>query len=341
MIRQKASVCALVMGVLLGGCGGSTNPKSNTPGKHHQTLLVSGLSRQFIVYVPAKAQGPALAPVVIMNHGTSGDGERFYNISGWKEKADQEGLIAVFPTALVHCYHEDENRDGDFDDPGEQKVTTKWNAGQFDQNLPLCTAQEIAALPPDKRAMADHPLADDIPFFHGLLDFLAANYSVDTKRIYVSGFSNGGSMSSRLAVEMTHRFAAAASAASPLTISAQASLPIAFVLSYGNEDPALTVYNAGAPIPLQESSLLGPQINNFLVGRWLSALSLANTYTYSESQLSGQKVSRWRYATSTVGASNSLQVALIDRLDHQYPNGTNHSVVMANVLWEFFKTHQR
>ena len=28
------------------------------------------------------------SPVAFMFHGTGGDGEKFYNISGWKEKAD-------------------------------------------------------------------------------------------------------------------------------------------------------------------------------------------------------------------------------------------------------------
>ena len=39
-------------------------------------------------------------PLVFMFHGTSGDGERFLRISGWREQADATGLVAVFPTGL-------------------------------------------------------------------------------------------------------------------------------------------------------------------------------------------------------------------------------------------------
>ena len=35
-----------------------------------------------------------------MFHGSSGTGEQFLRTSGWREQADREGLIAVFPTGL-------------------------------------------------------------------------------------------------------------------------------------------------------------------------------------------------------------------------------------------------
>lgn len=38
-----------------------------------------------------------------MLHGTSGDGLKFYNISGWKELVEEENFITVFPSALSWC----------------------------------------------------------------------------------------------------------------------------------------------------------------------------------------------------------------------------------------------
>jgi polyhydroxybutyrate depolymerase len=304
----------------------------NTPGKHPHTLTSAGLKREFIVYVPEKARD-ATSPVVFMLHGTSGDGEKFYNISRWKEKADAEGLIAVFPSALTHCFHEDENRDGDFDDPGELKITTKWSAGSLGDadRMPMCTDAELAKLPADKRTLVDHPIADDMAFVRSMLDFLNANYRVDAKRIYATGFSNGAQMTSRLAVEMSDKFAAIAAHAGPMAVEPKpGARPITIVFSLGNIDDRFTT----TPIPLAESTAATPMFNR-ITGSYLATAQLASTYAYDQPKA---VVARWSYTTSMIGAKNRFYAVLIENLGHQYPNGTNHPMVMADALWEVFKT---
>lgn len=53
--------------------------------------------------------------------------------------------------------------------------------------------------------------ADDVGFISALIDTLAADYSIDTNRVYSCGMSNGGFMSYRLACELNDRIAAVAS----------------------------------------------------------------------------------------------------------------------------------
>ena len=64
-----------------------TTPDENVyeSGKNRFTTIIDGDTREYYVHVPAAYNGTAPAPVVFMLHGTSGDGENFYNISGWKE----------------------------------------------------------------------------------------------------------------------------------------------------------------------------------------------------------------------------------------------------------------
>jgi hypothetical protein len=38
-----------------------------------------------------------------------------------------------------------------------------------------------------------------------------------------------------------------------------------------------------------------------------------------------------------VGASNDFRFVVIEGLGHQYPNGTNHPITLANVLWQYFR----
>ena len=56
------------------------------------TLSVDGKNREFIVFQPAGIQVSSPVPVVFMLHGTSGNGEKFYSISGWKEKAAKDAI---------------------------------------------------------------------------------------------------------------------------------------------------------------------------------------------------------------------------------------------------------
>ena len=83
-------------------------------------LSVDGYPREFFQYVPASAAAAPGTPVpmVMMFHGSSGNGYQFSRISGWKEKADAEGFVALFPTGLEYFVTED----------GKNRWSTKWNA---------------------------------------------------------------------------------------------------------------------------------------------------------------------------------------------------------------------
>lgn len=58
---------------------------------------------------------------------------------------------------------------------------------------------------------------DDLAFATALLDKIEAEYSIDKKRIYSTGFSNGGFFSYKLACELSDRIAAIASVAGSVT----------------------------------------------------------------------------------------------------------------------------
>ena len=313
-------------------------PPVNVAGKHVHTLDVDGMTREVIVYVPELAAGPAAAPAVFMLHGTSGDGERFYNISGWKEKADAEGLVAVFPSALTYCLKEDENRDGDFDDPGERKVTTKWAAGELGTaTMPLCSADEIAQLSAENQALVDHPLADDVAYLDAVLDLLASGYVVDADRIHASGFSNGGGMTSRLALERADRFAAIAAAAGALKLPpAPAARPLSMVFSVGTLDDGFAAALGVPEIPIRPDVISEYPLLTALVDDYLTMLQLEDAYTFEEQVVSGKRIGRYTYATSATDAGNTFTFVLVEDCEHQYPNGTNHPLVMANPLWTFF-----
>ncbi len=311
--------------------------------KNLHTLTVQDMEREFIVYVPDLVQDMDNIPVVFMLHGTGGDGEKFFNISRWREKADEENFIAVFPSALVHCFRQDRNFDGDFSDLGEKRGESKWSGGDLGSSrLPLCTPSELAHLPAEKRALADHVLADDMQFISKILDFLQNNYDVNRKRIYASGFSNGGVMTTRLSQEMSHRFAAIAAAAGQPSLPAQPVRPHSFVFSAGNEDDLfLTMFNLSQPLPLTETLFTDvPELKTMVVDPMLTTLQLNDIHTYADVDMFGTASSHFIFADSSAGENNSYTMIIIDGLGHQYPNGVNHPVILVDYLWDFFKTRQ-
>ncbi|MBK7697090.1 MAG: hypothetical protein IPI30_23145 [Saprospiraceae bacterium] len=70
-------------------------------------FVVDGRMRESIIVQPSTPPPAGGYPVVFMLHGTSGDGLKFYNISGWKELGEDENFITVFPSSLSWCFVED------------------------------------------------------------------------------------------------------------------------------------------------------------------------------------------------------------------------------------------
>lgn len=305
-------------------------------------VAIGGVDREFIVYQPWRAQAAqrvtAQVPAVFVLHGTSGDGERFYNISGWREKADAEGFVAVFPSALHHCFREDENGDGTIAQ-NERQIVTKWAQGWLGGAVqPLCGAAEVAQLPAAVRTLVDHPLADDIAFVTTMLDTLAATYTTDPRRTYAAGFSNGAQMVSRLAAELSDRFAAVAPAAGNLTVTTLPARPMSVLLTVGSLDslvvPALGYASA---IPLDASLAGNPLWLAVMVTPWSNALGLAANPVWSAPRAYGTQLSRLSYGAAAQGATHRFEALVIDGADHLYPNGVNHPVRLAELVWEFFR----
>ena len=91
--------------------------------------------------------------------------------------------------------------------------------------------------------------ADDVKFIAELCKQLAGDYAVDESRIYVTGISNGGFMSMRLAAEMPDVFAAVCSVAAGVSDYLAGEhepprAPMPVMLVNGTDDP-LVPYDGG------------------------------------------------------------------------------------------------
>ena len=165
------------------------------PGDHLRTLDIDKQKRNYLVHVPTAYQSGKKMPVVLaFAYACFMTAKVMEGFTGLNKKADDAGFIVVYPNGT-----------------GPNALLYTWNSGGF---APL-----IAQNKPN-----------DVEFIAKVLDDVETTFTVDTKRIYATGMSNGAMMCYRLAAELSDRIAAIA--------------PVSGTMAIEEYDPE--VYDAGA-----------------------------------------------------------------------------------------------
>lgn len=196
------------------------NPRE--PGWHERSIRSGGLERWFRYLVPSNAPAHP-ATVLLLHGGTQGMKQMFQAKDGgaqaWIGLAEANGFLLVTPNGV----------NAENGDPrGDHQ---NWNDLRPEGSKRRSTA-------------------DDLAFIRSLLDWLHANCATDERRVYVTGASNGGSMTFRLVLELPDRFAAAAAFVATLHSSGDLkppARPVPLMIVNGTEDPV--VKWAGGPVP--------------------------------------------------------------------------------------------
>ena len=145
----------------------------NLPGAFYQLRS----PRSARVYVPSRYDGQTPLPLVLVLHGYSGDAAQYLDYFRMEPLAEARGFLVCHPEGTV-------DRDG----------WKFWNATDACCNFYGSNV-------------------DDSAYLRGLIEELARQYAVDRKRIYITGHSNGGYMSHRMACDHADLIAGIASLA--------------------------------------------------------------------------------------------------------------------------------
>jgi len=182
-MRSAPVAVALALVLSLGSCttnglpmkeGDRTPPLPQpTAGIQSVRLKHDGRLRMYRLHIPPAVHEGRPLPLLLAFHGGGGNARQFEASSGLPQLARREGFLLVFP-----------------DGTGPLSLHT-WNGGG------CCGSAASGEV-------------DDVGFVGALLDDLARRTPMDPTRVYVTGHSNGGMMSYRLAMELGHRIAAAA-----------------------------------------------------------------------------------------------------------------------------------
>ncbi len=195
---------------------------------------------------------------------------------------------------------------------------------------------------------------NDVSFFNQVCDYMIANYSVDGARIYATGISNGGFMSSRLGCELSSRIAAIAVDAATIEATSIASScnpgrPVPVIYIHGTTDP-LVPFTGG----VMTSGAGGTVLSHFqAVDKWVNINGCNTTPTITDLPdiaNDGTTIKQRIYSGGTNGSEVVSYVILNG--GHTWPQGyqylpeaiigkTSQDMNACEVIWAFFKRFRR
>ena len=182
---------------------------------------------------------------------------------------------------------------------------------------------------------------DDVGFISALIDQLIADYNIDPKRVYITGMSNGGFMSYRLACELSGKIAAIAPVAASMNVnSCNPTNPVA-IIHFHSEVDSNVPYLGGIGDGISDH--YNPPVDSVL-NVWSSKNGCPNPFFTTFGN---------KFETRTWNScldSTEIQVYLTKDGGHSWPMGIkprkkadNVSTVVnaSEVMWAFFKAHPK
>ena len=209
----------------------------------------------------------------------------------------------------------------------------------------------------DGRPTAPNQLGiNDVVFFNQMCDYMINNYSVDEKKIYATGISNGGFMSTRLGCELSNRIAAIAVNAA--TIEAKTIAPNC---NPGRPVPALYIHGTTDPlVPFLGGQITaggtagGTILSHFqAIDKWVTINGCNPTPTVTDLPDIANDGTTIKQRVYSGGANGSEVVSyVVLNGGHTWPQGyqylneaiigkTSQDMNACEVIWTFFKRFSR
>jgi len=254
------------------------------------TIVSSNIQRTYKVQLPNKYTKLKRYPLMFVLHGYHNEILGMPGYSGFDKFVDRD-CIVIYPHGL-----KEENGDNYF-----------WNSGGG--------------------LSKNYGGIDDVKFIEDLIDTLPNKYAINRDSVFVVGHSNGGMMSYRLAMELSHKITAMANVAGSMmfdTIIPKSPVPILHIHGTADSDVSLegSTYSEWPFLAIDD-----------VLNRWAEwnhcepvADTLANTKSYLHVQ--------W----SDSDDKNKVLGCFIKDKGHDWAEITNSGWNVAENIWSFFKT---
>jgi polyhydroxybutyrate depolymerase len=306
ILRPFAALAVLALWRPWSGWARQRARASDAMGEDRQyTLEVDGRARYYWVHLPRGYDQAKNWPVVLNFHGGFSRPDIQRTQSRMNEVADKQGFLVVYPqgTGVARMFF--------------------WNAGK-------------GSGPPARQNV------DDVKFVRVLLDDLGRHYTVDARRVYACGMSNGAMFCYRLACELSHRIAAIGPVAGAmLTDGPRPARAVPVIHFHGLKDPNAVFTGGVGPSGLNHTSV--PDT----IAWWVQA----NHCRPEPVRVENEKESvRRTYAPPARVDGAPVVLVVLPEGGHTWPGGVDvtrnlktgrlvQSVDASSLMWEFFRDY--
>ncbi|HVV87184.1 MAG TPA: PHB depolymerase family esterase [Kofleriaceae bacterium] len=318
-MRRSLAVAfvGLVAGVIAPGCGdhlggggavdGTPAGTDAGPGADGPPAIDAGRdpvldARPYELYVPPSYQAGTPTPLVLMLHGYSANADLQEVYFQLQPEAEAKGFLYARANGTV--------------DPLGNRF---WNATDACCNL-------------------GHSAVDDVAYLRAVLDDIEARYTVDPKRVFVIGHSNGAFMAHRLACDLSGRIAAIVTFAGDVWADAtkcNPTQPVSVLQIHGTFD-AVIAYNGGQQIGMDGPYPAAPTT----VAIWRAKNGCTGTMQGGRFDLTSDLPGDESQLVEGTGCPAGGAVELMT------VNGGGHVPVLKqpefrDTVWDFFAAHPR
>jgi poly(3-hydroxybutyrate) depolymerase len=202
------------------GAGGSTSPgdcgmRTTMRGKTSRTVMVGGMPRTYIAYLPMSANPTTPVPLVYIFHGATQTGANMFTITQYSAIADKEGIAVVY-----------------LDGQGTSSATgtgslAPWNVTDGPALCGLGT-------------LVNNANAVDFQFVDALLTDIKQDQCIDSSHVFATGFSMGGYFTHHIACDRKDfRAAAPHSGGTMADLSSCKTNHVPIIIFHGQADPLI------------------------------------------------------------------------------------------------------
>ncbi|MDA8886868.1 dienelactone hydrolase family protein [Bacteroidia bacterium] len=260
------------------------DPAVNT-GLSTQTLYHDSKTREYVIFVPESYDGASAVPLILNFHGFSGQASDYMKYADMRALAESETFILVYPQGS--------DMDG----------SSHWN--------------------PSLPGGDNKSDADDLGFTEALINEISSNYSIDAKRVYACGYSNGGMMAYGLANYKSNLIAAVGCVSGVmLDLNGTTSHPMPVIHLHGTSDGVIP-YTGGQYYNAAES----------VIDHWIDFNNTTETPTENSETSGGITIEHSLYDQGDNGVSVELYKYVNG--DHVWFTNTYQENSTSQLIWNF------
>lgn len=264
----------------------------------NKTMTHNGVQRSYILYIPANYSSSTPAPLVFCFHGFTGSSISMKNRAAFESIADTAGFIAVYPLGTP------------------LSGSNHWNVGGW----------------------TNTSTADDVGFTAAMIDSISAAYNINAKRIYSTGFSNGGFFSYELACQLSDKIAAIASVSGTMTDKIMNNC------NPTHPTPVLQIHGTSdIVIGFNGNQIAGSKPVQDVLDYWINYNQCDTTAVVTNMPDSdpndGSTVELYEYKNGWHGST--VELLKVNGGAHEWPGNAGNMDISASLeIWKFFSKHE-